>query len=81
MVSFELTPNNEIGNGQENNDIETFLQTVGYQQQEGFTACLTVFQALSDRECYIGRPWLEKPKARLERLERLERACNACFRF
>ncbi len=62
MVSFELTPNNEIGNGQENNGIETFLQTVGCQQQEDFTACLTVVQALSDREYYIGRPWLEKPK-------------------
>ncbi len=61
MVSFELTSNNEIGNGQENNDMETFLQTVGYQQKEGFTACLTVFQALSDREYYIGRSWLEKP--------------------
>ncbi len=62
MVSFQLTPNNEIGNGQENNDMETILQTVGHQQQEGFTACLTVFHALSDREYYIGRPWLEKPK-------------------
>ncbi len=62
MVSFELTPINEIGNGQENNDMETFLQTVGCQQQEGFTACLTVVQALSDRKYYIGRPWLEKPK-------------------
>ncbi len=32
MASFELPPNSEIGNGQENNDMETFLQTVGYQQ-------------------------------------------------
>ncbi len=44
MVSLELTPNSEIGNGQENNDMDTFLQTVGHQQfamLEGFTACLT----------------------------------------
>ncbi len=53
MDGLELTPNSKIGNDQENNDTETFLQTVGYQQfdtLEGFTACLTAFQALFDSE-------------------------------
>ncbi len=65
MVSLELTPNSKIGNGQENNDMEIFLQTVGHQQfdnLEDFTASLTTFQALSDRKYFIWRAWLEKPK-------------------
>ncbi len=38
--------------------METFLQTFGHQQfdtLESFTAFLTTFQALSDRECYLYR--------------------------
>ncbi len=65
MVSLELTPNSKTGNGQENSDMEIFLQTVGLQQfdtLEDFTASLTTFQALSDREYYIERSWLEMPK-------------------
>ncbi len=53
MVSLELTPNSEIGNGQENNHMKTFLQTVGHQQfdtLEGVTVCLTAIQPFSDRE-------------------------------
>ncbi len=58
MVSLDLTPNSEIGNGQDNNDVDTFMQTVGHQQfdtLEGFTACLTAFQAISVREHYLYR--------------------------
>ncbi len=58
MVSLDLIPNSEIGNGQNNNDMETFLQTVGHQQfdtLEGFTTCLTAFQALCVREYYMYR--------------------------
>ncbi len=58
MVSFDLTPNSEIGNGQDNNDTATFLQTVGHQQcvtLEDFMTCLATFQALSVREYYLYR--------------------------
>ncbi len=30
MVNLELTPDSEVGNGQENKGMETFLQTVGH---------------------------------------------------
>ncbi len=58
MVSFELTPNNEVGNSQENNDMETVLQTVGHQQfdtLEDFTTSLAAFQSLSVKEYYLYR--------------------------
>ncbi len=58
MVSFGLTPHSEIGNGQDNNDMATFLQTVGYKQfvtLEDFMISLTAFQALSAREYYLYR--------------------------
>ncbi len=58
MVSFDLTPNSEVGNGQDNNDKATFLQTVGHQQfaaLEDFMTCLAAFQALSVREYYLYR--------------------------
>ncbi len=58
MVSFDLTPNSEIGNGQDNNDAATFLQTVGHQQLvtlEDFMTCLATFQTLSVREYYLFR--------------------------
>ncbi len=56
MVCVNLTPNSEIGVGQENNNMENFLQTVGHQQLgtlAGFTACLTAVQAPSDKEYYL----------------------------
>ncbi len=58
MVSFDLTPNSEIGNGKDNNEMETFLQTVGHQQfvtLEDFLTCLAAFQALSVREYHLYR--------------------------
>ncbi len=58
MVSFDLAPNSEIGNGQDNNDMATFLQTAGHQQfvtLEDFMTCLAAFQALSVREYYLYR--------------------------
>ncbi len=58
MVSFDLTLNSEIGNGQDNNDAATFLQTVGSQQfvtLEDFMTCMATFQALSVREYYLYR--------------------------
>ncbi len=63
MVSFDLTPNSEIGNGQDNNEMATFLQTVGHQQfatLEEFMACLAVFQALSVRAHYLYRKALAR---------------------
>ncbi len=63
MVSFDLTPNSEIGNGQDNNDMATFLQTVGNQQfvtLADFMTCLAAFQALSVREA-IARKAEEQP--------------------
>ncbi len=56
MVSFNLTPNSEIGNDQDNNDMATFWQTVGHQQfvtLEDFMTCLVAFQVLSVREYYL----------------------------
>ncbi len=56
MVSFDFTPNSEIGNRQVNNDMATVLQTVGHQQfvtLEDFMTCLAAFQALSIREYYL----------------------------
>ncbi len=58
MVIFDLTPNSERGNGQDNNDMATFLQIVGHQQfvtLEDFMTCLAAFQALSIREYYLCR--------------------------
>ncbi len=58
MVSLDLTANSKIGNGQDINDMETFLQTVGHQQfntLEGFTTCLTAFQAISVGEYCLYR--------------------------
>ncbi len=63
MVSLDLISNSEIGNGQDNNDMETFLQTVGHQQfdtLEGFTTCLTAFQAISVREHYLYRKAIDR---------------------
>ncbi len=53
MVSFDLTPNSEIGYGQDNNDMATFLQTVGHQQ-------FVTLEALSVREA-IARKAEEQP--------------------
>ncbi len=56
MVSFDLTPSSEIGTGQDNKDMATFLQSVGHQQiatLEDFMTCLAAFQALSVREYYL----------------------------
>ncbi len=58
MVSFDLISNSEIGNGQDNTDTATFLQTIGHQQfatLEDFMTCLASFQALSVREYYLYR--------------------------
>ncbi len=63
MVSFDLTPNSKIGNDQDNNDMATFLQTVGHQQfvtLEDFMTCLTAFQALSLREYYLYRKAIDR---------------------
>ncbi len=63
MVSLDITPNREIGNRQGNNDVEAFLQTVGHHlfaTLKGFTTCLTTFQALSARKCYMYRKAIER---------------------
>ncbi len=56
MVNFDLTPNSETGNGQDNNEMATFLQTVGHQQfatLEDLMTCLAAFQALPVKEFYL----------------------------
>ncbi len=63
MVSFDLTPNSELGDDQDNNDMATFLQTVGHQQfvtLEDFMTCLAAFQALSVREYYLYRKFIAR---------------------
>ncbi len=63
MVSLNITSNSELGYRQGNNDVETFLQTVGHHlfaTLKSFTACLTAFQALSARKCFMYRKAIER---------------------
>ncbi len=56
MVSFDSDSNSEIGNGQDNNDMATLLQTVGNQHfatVEDLITCLAAFKALSVKEFYL----------------------------
>ncbi len=82
MVSLELTPNSEIGNDQENNNMQTFLQTVGHQHfdtLDGFTACLTAFQTLSDREYYLYRKAMARKAEDLPFTNRMQPQMLRCL--